>query len=261
MSRNHLNWMAPLGLMLVLAVVWEAAVRALAIPAYLLPAPSAIASAAVEDAGSILRNAGITMAEAACGFTIANLVSFCLAVVLVHSPLLEKAVMPWAIALKTTPVIAVAPLLTLWLKTGFASKVVASGLICFFPVLVNATLGLRSVDPDALDLFASLSASRWQVFWHLRLPGSLPYVFSALKISSSLSVVGAIVGEFVGSNRGLGYQILSSYNQMETPMMFACIAASALGGILFFGVIGAIEGQVLRWQHAGQELASFHHLH
>jgi len=244
--------MIPAAFFVAACCLWEAIVRLAQVPLYILPPPSAILSEIVEQNLSLLKHTGVTMIEAIAGFAAANLIAFALAVVFAHSRILEKGLYPYAIALKTTPVVAIAPLLVLWLGTDMRSKMVTSALICFFPVLVNATRGLRAVNEEALDLFESLAATRWQVFRLLRLPNSLPYLFSALKISSSLSVIGAIVGEFVGANSGLGYLILVSSYHLETPALFAAVVAAAISGIAFFGVVSWVERKVLVWQEPSE---------
>lgn len=243
----------PIGFFFCVILVWEASVRVLAIPAYLLPAPSVIAHTVGTNAGSLSVHMLVTMVEAVAGFCVANVLGFLVAVVFAHSRPVEKAIYPYAIALKTTPIVAMAPLLVLWLGTGLLSKVAAAAVICFFPMLVNATRGLRRIDEEALDLFRSLAATGTQIFFKLRLPTSLPYVFSALKISTSLAVVGAVVGEFVGAQRGLGYLILVSSYHLETDVMFAAVIAAALGGVIFFGVISVLEKLLVPWGEPVEE--------
>jgi len=206
-----------------------------------------IVSTVASDFGSLLAHTAVTMAEAVTGFALANVLGFGLATLFAHSQTAQRAIYPYAIALKTTPVVAIAPLLVVWFGTGIVSKIIASALICFFPILVNATRGLRAVDQEAVDLFQSLAASKAQVFAKLRLPNSLPYVFSALKISTSLSVVGAIVGEFVGAQRGLGYLILVSSYHLESNVLFAAILAAAFGGSLFFASVVILEQVLVPW--------------
>lgn len=247
-SKTVKKIMVPGVFLSIALLAWEFLVRAVEVPAYLLPAPSNILSTMLTEGASLIRHTAITMLEAVLGFLLANVLGFVLAVMFAHSKTIERAIIPYAIALKTTPIIAMAPLLVLWFGTGLASKIIAAALICFFPILVNATKGLRSIEKEAMDLFESLSATRWQVFSLLRFPTSLPYIFSALKISTSLSVVGAIVGEFVGANVGLGYIILVSSYHLETPMMFAAIVSSAVGGVLFFGLVSMLERRILVWQ-------------
>jgi NitT/TauT family transport system permease protein len=147
----------------------------------------------------------------------------------------------------------VAPLLVIWLGTGWWSKIVAVILICFFPVLVNAVKGLKAADVEYRELFQTLGASRAQEFRKLRIPYCLPYLFSALKISSSLAIVGAIVGEFVGATQGLSYLIMVSSAHLETATLFAAIAAAALAGILMFYVIGWTEERVIFWHNGNLE--------
>jgi NitT/TauT family transport system permease protein len=160
---------------------------------------------------------------------------------------------PIAIALKTTPIVAVAPLLVIWLGTGWTSKIAAAVLISFFPVLVNAAKGLKAADAEYRELFQTMGSSRAQEFRKLRLPYCLPYLFSALKISSSLAVVGAIVGEFVGATQGLGYLIIVSSSHLETPTVFAAIVAAAAAGITMFYLIGWIERSVVFWNSDSAE--------
>jgi len=240
--------LAPTVFLVLALALWEAVVFAFDIPSYLLPPPSAIAITLFTEIFSLARHTAVTVLEALLGFFLANVLGFTLAVVFAHSRLIEQAVMPYAIVLKTTPVIALAPLLVLWFGIGLVSKIVTAALICFFPILVSATAGLRSPDREALDLFASLTDSKWQVFRLLRLPASLPYVFSALKISSSLSVVGAVVGEFVGANEGLGYIILVSSYHLETAKMFAAIILLGGCGIIFYWIVSWFERVAIFWR-------------
>ncbi len=236
---------APLAFMLVLLLAWEAAVRLAGVPAYLLPAPSAILKS-IEM--SLLENTLVTFTEALAGFALASLIAFGAALLFVQSRLLERGLFPVAIALKTTPLVAIAPLLVLWMGTGWWSKIAAAALICFFPVLVNTVKGLKAADAECYELFRSMNASRWQEFRKLRIPYCLPYLFSALKISSSLAVVGAIVGEFVGATRGLGYLIMVSSSHLDTDILFSAIFASALSGIVLFQILGWLERRVIFWQ-------------
>lgn len=227
---------------------WEIFVLILAIPEYLLPKPTKIISEIILNFNSLLRHTIITMIEVIFGFLIGNVLGFLGAVIFAHSKTMEKGLYPYAIALKTTPILAIAPLLVLWFGTGMISKIVAAAVVCFFPILVNTVKGLKNIDDEYLDLLRSFSASKYQIFAKLRLPNSLPYIFSALKISTGLAVVGAIVGEFVGAKEGIGFVILISTYHLETATMFAAIIMSALGGILFFYLISLIERKIIFWQ-------------
>ena len=226
-------------------IVWELLVRLLKVPAYLLPAPSAI-FAAVDL--RLLGDLSVTLAEALAGFSIAALGAFLAALAFVRWPLLEEGLFPVAITLKTTPLVAIAPLLVLWMGTGMWSKITAAALICFFPVLVNTVKGLKAADAEYYELFRSLDATRAQEFWKLRIPYCLPYLFSALKISASLAIVGAVVGEFVGATRGLGYLITVSSSHLDTDILFSAVFAAAGAGIVLFHVIHWLEGRLIFWQ-------------
>jgi NitT/TauT family transport system permease protein len=237
----------PLLFALFMLVLWQGMVMTLHIPEYLLPAPTAIL-ATIDR--TLVTQLAVTSLEALIGFLIASTLAFASAILFVRFPTLEDGLFPIAIAVKTTPIVAVAPLLVIWLGTGWWSKIVAVVLICFFPVLVNAVKGLKAADAEYRELFQTLGATGAQEFRKLRIPYCLPYLFSALKISSSLAVVGAIVGEFVGATQGLGYLIIVSSAHLETATLFAAIAAAAMAGIAMFYVIGWTERRVVFW-HSG----------
>ncbi|GGF93327.1 ABC transporter permease [Paenibacillus abyssi] len=249
MSDKIKTILYPFGFAVGFLIIWELAVRLFAIPVYLLPAPTAIVSVIDANLGSHMM---VTLMEALIGFLLANILGFITAVIFVHSKPIEKGVFPLAIALKTTPLVALAPLLVVWMGTGYSSKVVASMLICFFPILVNSVKGLKAIEFEAWELFSTYKGTKWEIFWKLRLPTSLPYVLSALKISSSLAIVGAIVGEFVGANKGLGYVVLVSSYHMDTPVMFSAIIASAACGLLLFWSISWVEKKLIFWQRVDE---------
>jgi NitT/TauT family transport system permease protein len=241
---------APLAFAVVLLAVWQGIVHVANIPEYLLPSPSAIVET-VDRALAV--QFAVTFAEAVAGFLIASALAFAVAAAFVRFKMLEDGLFPIAIAVKTTPIVAIAPLLVIWLGTGWWSKIVAAILICFFPVLVNTVKGLKAADLEYRELFETLGASRGQEFRKLHIPFCLPYLFSALKISSSLAVVGAIVGEFVGATQGLGYLIIVSSAHLETPTLFSAIFAAALAGIAMFYAIGWTERRLIFWSSGEAE--------
>jgi NitT/TauT family transport system permease protein len=241
---------APLIVALLTLCAWQGIVMAADIPEYLLPAPSVILA---NFDRTLAVQLGVTFVEALAGFVIASVMAFGCAIMFVRFSTLEDGLFPIAIAVKTTPIVAVAPLLVIWLGTGWWSKIVAVILICFFPVLVNAVKGLKAADAEYRELFQTLGASRAQEFRKLRIPYCLPYLFSALKISSSLAIVGAIVGEFVGATQGLGYLIMVSSAHLETATLFAAIAAAAMAGIVMFYIIGWTEEHVIFWHSGNME--------
>jgi NitT/TauT family transport system permease protein len=240
----------PVLLIVALLLVWEVAVRALEIPAYLLPSPSAIFATFNHV---LLNNFLVTLVEALAGFTLASVVAFATALLFVRSPFLERGLFPLAITLKTTPLVAIAPLLVLWLGTGWWSKIIAAALISFFPVLVNSVKGLKAADAEYYELFQSLKATRAQEFRKLRIPFCLPYFYAALKISSSLAIVGAIVGEFVGATQGLGYMIMVSSAHLDTDKLFSAIFAAAFAGVGLFQILSWVERRAVFWHRADTE--------
>lgn len=238
----------PIIFIVIVFTLWEAIVYLCEIPEYLLPSPSEILLRLCSADQELILHTGYTALESALGFFIGSMFGILLAVAFVHSRTLELGVYPYAIALKTVPIVAVAPLLIVWFGNGIMPKVIVSAIISFFPVVVNTTKGLKSIDSEAYDLFDSMSASKAQLFFKLRLPASLPYLFASLRISSTLSVIGAIVGEFSGSDRGLGFFILISSHRLETVDMFVGILLSSLLGIAFFYGIGIVERIVIPWE-------------
>jgi NitT/TauT family transport system permease protein len=230
-----------------LVVIWQLVVQYFKIPTFILPLPTMIVTKIFTDFNQFIYNSGITLLESVIGFIIANILGFSVAVICVYSRSVEKGIFPLAIALKTTPIVAIAPLLVIWLGTDIWSKIMASALVCFFPIMVNSVKGLKSVEYEAKELFDIYKASGFEMFLRLRLPSSMSYIMAALKISSSLAVVGAIVGEFVGSSKGLGYLVVISSYHMDTPTLFAAIIGSALIGILLYAVVGFFEKKFVFW--------------
>ena len=241
----------PATLLALLAVaVWQVVVTAADVPAYIVPSPAEIAAELLSEASWLAVDLGWTMLEAVLGFLIGSGSAFVTAVLFVHVRVVERAAFPWAIVLQTIPIVAIAPLLTIWFGYTLVPKVIIAAIICFFPVLVNTTRGLRAVSSQAMELMNVLSARRASIFWRLRLPSSLPYVFAGLRVAATLSVIGSIVAEFTGADRGIGYVIVQASYRIDTRLMFAAIALSSLAGIVFFHVIGWIEKAALRWPEA-----------
>jgi NitT/TauT family transport system permease protein len=229
--------------------LWEGIVRAWRIPEYLLPAPSAIARAL--QAGIMNRvyvdHAWVTVTEALLGFLIAGAAGVILGTVIAQFWLVERTLYPYLVALQTLPKIAVAPLLVVWLGFGISSKIVIAALVAFFPVLVNVIVGLKTVDAPKLDLMRSFSASRWQTFRFVTFPNALPFVFAGLDIAVVFSVLGAIVGEFVGSQRGLGNLILQFNTALDIAGMFAVLLLLSALGVALHLVMQAIQRRVIFW--------------
>jgi len=240
----------PVAATLLLLVVWQLAVQLFRIPPFIAPAPTAVAAVLVDKIGLLLANLGPTAAEALIGFAIGNVTAILIATTFVYQRTVEEALFPIAVMVHTIPVMAYAPILVLLLGNGLAAKVAIAALICFFPTLVNMTRGLRAVSPQQMELMRILSASPREVFFKLRLKSSLPYLFSALKIAAATSVIGAIVGEWIGATTGIGALIIQATYNFDSPLLYATIVVGSVFSAGFFGVISWLERYFLRWSVA-----------
>jgi NitT/TauT family transport system permease protein len=209
-----------------------------------------VVSTLVEKWPVLLQNLVPTAIEALAGFAIGNLAAIVIATVFVHRKTVEEAFFPVVVLINTIPVVAKAPILVLLMGNGMEPKIAIAALICFFPTLVNMVRGLESVNPQAMELMRVLSASEREVFFKLRLRNSIPYLFSALKIAASTAVIGAIVGEWIGSTYGIGALIIQSMYNFDSPMLYATVIVGSGFSVLFFAVIVAAERFFVRWQPA-----------
>ncbi|WP_434057876.1 ABC transporter permease [Agrobacterium tumefaciens] len=229
-------------------LLWQLIVWGFSVPTFMAPSPIAVLYAFRENAAILWSNLLPTLMEATLGFILGNLIAVLLAVWFVYSPMAEKAFYPIAVIIKSIPIIALAPILVLLVGNGFAPKIIIAGLICFFPTLVNMVQGLKSASPAMLDLMRVLSASNTEIFWKVRLPASLPFLFAALKIAATSSVMGAIVAEWIGSSYGLGALIIEATYNFRSPLLYATVViAAALAVVLFFAV-SVVEKKVIRWK-------------
>ena len=194
-----------------------------------------------------LDDIAVTLIETLIGFAVAMLVAIPIAALLVSSNLLWRAFYPVLAGVQSVPKNAIAPLLILWFGTGQLSKAIIAFLISFFPIVINAVSGMTLVDADAHDMMKTLRASRWQVFWYFRLPNALPFIFAAAKVSITLALVGAVIGEFVGADSGLGYVILISSSQLHTDVAFVAIVLLAAIGMALFSLVGLVERLAMPW--------------
>jgi len=231
----------------VLIALWQTIVVVFNVPEFIVPAPTAILESFVSDFPKLMRNMWPTAFESIMGFTLGNIFAIALAILFTHSSVMERTVYPLAIMLRTVPVVAVAPVLVLLFGNGYMSKIAIAALISFFPTLVNMVRGLNAVDPQAVELFRVLSANRWEVFWKLRVFVSLPFLFSALKIAATASVIGAIVAEWIGSTRGLGALIIQATFNFQTPLLYSTMVVASLLALTFFYAVGLVERFVVTW--------------
>ena len=239
----------PILVFIILIAVWEGVVRGFNIPGFILPPPSAIARTFVMGfaTGAFLPDLAVTATEAIGGFLIGSFLGVVLGAIIVLFPLMERIIYPYVVALQTVPKVAIAPLFVVWFGFGITSKLVVVILVSLFPVLVNVIAGLRSVDQDRLDLLGALSASRWQVFWHLRFPNALPFLFAGLNTAVVLSVIGAIVGEFVGAQKGIGFRILQANYNLDIAGVFSLFAVLSMLGLSMYWTLRLIERKVVFW--------------
>ena len=232
-------------------LVWEAWVRLAGVPTYFLPAPSAIFIEIVHDPLWYARHSAYTVGACLLGFFLALAVGILAAIGIVYSKVLENTLYTFLVSLNSIPKIALAPLFIIWMGTNISSKVAISMLIALFAIVIDTVLGLRSVDPDVLDMTKSMRASPLQVLWKIRFPTALPAMFAGMKVAVSLALVGAIAGEFVASNVGLGYVILTAQGMMQTTRVFAAIVLLGVLGTALFYLIALIERLVVPW-HVSQ---------
>ena len=241
---------APIAVFAALFVIWELACRYGGIPRWLLPAPSLIISEMWAAREALPGHIWVTLVEVLAGFFVAVAVGVPLSVLIVLSPFVRRVTYPVLVMLQSVPKVALAPIILLWIGYGPGSKVLIAAVTAFFPIIVNTTTGLQAVPDELLQLGRSLEAPTLKVFWKVRLPFAMPYIFSAMKVSMALSLIGAVVGEFVGANRGLGYLILAYSSTMNTALVFGAIVLLALMGILLFYAVCAAERVLCPWYAA-----------
>ena len=229
--------------------LWEWVVRAWNIPGFLVPAPSMVATALSRGvrSGLYLANFWVTLYEALVGFLIAAVMGIMLGAVIAQFRVVEQTFYPYLVALQTLPKIAIAPLIIVWFGFGISSKVIIAATVAFFPVLVNVIVGLKTIDPAKLDLMRSLRASRWQTFRLVTFPNALPFVFAGLDIAVVFSVLGAIVGEFVGAQKGLGNLILQFNFSLDIAGVFAVLILLSVMGVALHLIMQAVQRHVIFW--------------
>lgn len=236
-----------------LFIVWEAAARLLKIPRYILPPPSAIWTDFLARHARMMDGAIATGGEVVLGFAISVVVSIPLAVLVSYSRIVERMVLPVIVALQIIPKIAIAPLFIIWFGFGLAPKLLLVFLLCFFPIVVSATTGLKSIPADIIDLARSTGTSELMIFRKIRFPHALPSIFTGLKVAATLATTAAIVAEFVASDRGLGYMLLEFNGNLETGLVFATVIILSIIGVALYFIVEFIERRVVSW-HVSQRV-------
>ena len=248
-----LRIIAPLIVGIVFLSGWEAIVRVNGIPPYILPGPVQVAETLVRDWGTLSPSLWVTLRITFAALFVAATAGLLLAILFAQSRIIELSLFPYAVILQVTPIVAIAPLIIIWVNDVAISLLICAWIVAFFPILSNTTLGLNSADHNLLDLFRLYRASRWQVLTRLRLPSAMPFFLAGLRISGGLALIGAIVAEFVagtgGTASGLAYRILEAGYQLQIPRMFAALVLVSGTGVAIFGAMSLLSHLLLRSWH------------
>ena len=252
--RRNADVLAPLAIGVLMLVLWDIFVRVTGLPPYLLPGPLSVLKTLITDWNELFASLLITLQITVAAFIAAAVSGLLISILFTQSKWIEKSLFPYAVILQTTPVVAIAPLIIVWLKNNtFAALVVCAWIVAFFPIVSNTTLGLNSVDHNLINLFQLYKASRWQTLLYLRLPSAMPYFLGGLRISGGLALIGAVVAEFVagtgGAKSGIAYQILISSYNLQIPRMFAALLLTTGLGVLIFVGLTAFSDLLLRKWH------------
>ncbi|CEJ14585.1 Putative aliphatic sulfonates transport permease protein SsuC [bacterium YEK0313] len=252
MSERLKSALAPLATLVVFLLLWDASVRWFGAPSYLIPSPGSVAQAfwTVYGNGVILPHVAATATETVLGFLIGSSVALLVGIVVAESRTVERFIFPCIVALQSMPKVALAPLLIVWFGFGLMSKVVLVALICFFPMFVNVVTGFRSARPELVDLYRAFSAPRWQILLDVKLPSAAGAIFAGLQVALVLALLGAVVGEFVASQQGLGSLIQASSLNFDVPVMFVCIITLAAMGLLASSIVRFAQSRVVFWEGA-----------
>jgi NitT/TauT family transport system permease protein len=250
-----LQVLAPLAVAVIVLCAWQAFVELSDMPPYIVPSPARVALTLVGDRTLLLDSLAVTMEIALVALALATVIGVAIALVFVQSRWIEMSLFPYAVLLQVTPIVAIAPLIIIWVHDTRIALILCATVVAIFPIISNTTLGLRSVDAGLLNLFRLEHATRWQTLWRLRVPSALPYFFGGLRIASGLALIGAVVAEFVagtgGQGAGLAYQILLAGIQLNIPRLFAALALIALAGVAMFGATVALSRLALaRWHES-----------
>jgi len=247
-SSAGIYWWVSVGSALIGVLAWEALARANDLPAFILPPPAHVAERlwmTLLD-GTLLRHAGVTLLEVLLGLSAGLAAGAVLGYLTAKSPILERWLTPYIVASQAVPIAAIAPLLVIWLGPGLISKIVTCALIVFFPILVNTLTGLRTVDGHLRELLESYNANWWQTFIKLEFPAALPVLLGGLKVGATLAVIGAVVGEFVGADRGLGFLINAGRGAFDTALVFVAVGALVVLAVSLYGGVVLLERMLLR---------------
>ena len=247
MNGRAVDILLPALVIFAVVLVWAVVVRLFAIPHYLLPAPQDVAARIVKEAPVLWRNGLYTLSSVLAGFAAGVAIGVPLAFMIVMNRSIERVATPFLVMSQTIPKVAIAPILVVWLGFGILPKIAIVFLISFFPIVVSSVVGLKSVESDMIDLVRSMGAGTTKIMLRVRGPSALPQMFAGFKIAVCLSVVGAIVGEFVGSDRGLGYLLLTSTGTLDGTLVWSALFVLIAMGMALFGIVSKLERWMLPW--------------
>jgi putative hydroxymethylpyrimidine transport system permease protein len=242
------RWLPPLALLIGLIALWELVVRAAGVPDYLFPAPSAVAAALRDDAGTLGDATLVTAREMVVGYLLAVVLGLAFAVLLHFSTVLKRALLPLLVVSQTVPTVVLAPILAILLGYGIGPKLVVVAIVCFFPIVVNAVDGLRATDPELVRMMRTLHGTRWSLFRRVEFPGALPMIFSGARVAATYAAVGAVFGEWAGSSEGLGFVMLQSQPSLDTALIFASIVILSLLALGLYGAVTLAERMLVPWK-------------
>ena len=240
-------WGYTVGTIAGVILIWHLAVVGFTIPPYLLPPPAAVAGYIALKWQFLIQHTWFTTYETICGFLLSIVIGIPLAILIVWSRVMDRIITPFLVLSQTFPKVAIAPLLIIWFGLGILPKILVSFLVAFFPIVIEGITGMRSVETEMMELIHSMQANQFQIFWKIRLPHSLPYVFGGLKVAIAFAIVGAVVGEWVGANQGLGYLLLWANANLDTPMLFSVLIVLMAIGVLLYYLIVWLERLIIPW--------------
>jgi len=242
----ELSW--PVGISLMLLAAWEGVVRGLGVRSIILPSPSQIIETLIERRELLLANLWPSLALTVLGFALSVVGGILVAVLITYSSVLRRSLYPIIVVSQVVPKISIAPLFIVWFGTGMMPSLLLAFLITFFPMTINSALGFRSIDEEIHLMARTFMGSPWQIFWKIRMPNALPHIFSGMKISITLAIIGVIVSEFVASQAGIGYLIKLAGGLLDTPLMMAAITVLSIAGLVLYGLIALVEQRSIYWQ-------------
>lgn len=251
MPRNAARLVYPAAGVILIVAIWQFYTEFFHVSTIVLPSPGDILTASLQNYGLLARETWPTLVESVCGFALALVIGIPIAVCVANSQVLNLSLYPLLVATQSIPKVAIAPIILVWFGLGLQSKLAIAFLVAFFPVVVDTATGLHETPAGLIELGRSLRATRWQMFWKIQFPAALPFIFSGAKVAVTLAVIGAVIGEFVGSVDGLGNLLLSANSQLDGPLAWAALVWLSVLGVLLFLAVVAAQKLIMPWADSG----------